>query len=89
MTTRRRDVFVIMPFSDTASCTESEWTEIFEQVFRPAIDACGYTCERASPGTGSLIASIVERLNTARTSGTVGDWLATTDSTRTADVLPA
>ena len=66
MMAQPRDVFVIMPFSATSGCTEAEWTEVFEQVFRPAIEACGYSCERAAPKTGSLIASIVERLKTAR-----------------------
>jgi len=26
----KKDVFVIMPFSATASCAEGDWTEIFE-----------------------------------------------------------
>lgn len=63
---RKKDVFVIMPFSATATCTEAQWTEIFENVFQPAITACGYSCERAVPSTGSLIASIIDRLKTAR-----------------------
>ena len=58
-----KDVFVIMPFSATKSCSEAEWTEVFEQVFRPSVEAVGYSCERAAPKTGSLIASIVERLS--------------------------
>lgn len=61
-----KNVFVIMPFSDTASCSESEWTDIFENVFRPACEACEYSCERALPKTGSLISSIIESLKTAR-----------------------
>ena len=61
-----KDVFVIMPFSATKSHSQAKWTEIFEHVFCPAVEACGYTCERAAPKTGSLIASIVERLREAR-----------------------
>jgi hypothetical protein len=60
------DAFVIMPFSGTATCTEAEWTEIFENVFKPALSSCGYTCERAKPSVGNLITSIVNRLRTAR-----------------------
>ncbi len=59
----KRSVFVIMPFSATETCTEDQWTEIYEEVFRPAIEDCNYLCERAVPSTGSLIKSIVERLS--------------------------
>jgi len=57
-----KNIFVIMPFSSTASRKETEWTDIYERVFKPAITDCGYSCERASPETGSLIKSIIERL---------------------------
>ncbi len=62
----KKVVFVIMPISSTQSCTETEWTEIYENVFKSAIEACGYTCERAIPQTGSLIGTIVERLRNTR-----------------------
>jgi len=62
----KRDVFVIMPVSGTSTCTRDEWTEIYDLVFRPAVEACGYTCDRAVPKTGNLIASIIDRLRTAR-----------------------
>lgn len=52
--------FVIMPFSRTRS--EDNWTEVFSEVFQPALTECGYTCTRAEVSTGSLITSIVERL---------------------------
>jgi hypothetical protein len=58
----RRDMFVIMPFSGTKSCTEEQWTDIFENVFSPAAEAAGLACSRARVATGSLIKSIVERL---------------------------
>ena len=51
-----------MPFSSTKTYAESEWTEIYENVFKPAVEDCGYSCERAMPGTGSLIKSIIEKL---------------------------
>lgn len=60
-----RDLFVIMPFSSTKSCTEEQWTEIFENVFSPAAEAGKLSCSRARPGTGSLIKSIIERLRTS------------------------
>lgn len=61
----KRDVFVIMPFSTTKSCSENEWTEIYEDVFQPAIENCGLQCGRAEVGTGNLIKSIIERLRNA------------------------
>jgi hypothetical protein len=61
-----KDLFVIMPFSSTATCTEEQWTEIYENVFKPAIVECGYSCERAKCKTGSLIKSIIEKLRNAR-----------------------
>ena len=61
----KKNAFVIMPFSSTDRCTEGEWTEIYEDVFKPAIEASGYTCERALPTTGNLIASIIESLKSS------------------------
>jgi hypothetical protein len=49
-----------MPFSPTSS--ERNWTEVFEGVFQPALERCGYSCARAETSRGSLIASIVEGL---------------------------
>jgi hypothetical protein len=61
-----KDAFVIMPFSSTASGTEPQWTEIFTDVFKPAFEECGYTCDRAKPMIGNLTESIVERLRNSR-----------------------
>lgn len=60
-----RDAFVVMPFSATASCSEGDWTDIFENIFQPALQEAGYTCERASPGIGAVPKSILERLRNA------------------------
>jgi len=57
-----KSIFVIMPFSSTNSHKEEEWTEIYEEIFKPAIEDCDYLCERAIPSTGSLIKSIIEKL---------------------------
>jgi hypothetical protein len=64
--TIRKDVFVIMPFSGTGKHTEEDWTEIYENIFKPAIEDCNFTCDRAIPKTGSLISSIIERLKTSK-----------------------
>jgi hypothetical protein len=61
-----KDVFVIMPFSATATCNEEQWTEVYENVFKPAIEECGYSCERAKSKTGSLMKSIIEKLRNSR-----------------------
>src|SRR6185503_906521 len=61
-----RDAFVIMPFSSTAACSAKQWTEIYENLFKPAVEECGYSCERAKSKTGSLIKSIIEKLRTSR-----------------------
>jgi hypothetical protein len=61
-----KDAFVIMPFSQTATCSKNEWTEIFDNVFRPAIEECGYSCERAKPMTGSLMGTITDKLRHAQ-----------------------
>lgn len=63
--TMNRDAFVVMPFSATPSCSESDWTDIFENIFHPALQEAGYTCERASPGIGAVPRSILERLRNA------------------------
>ena len=60
-----RTCFVIMPFSATDSCTEEQWTEIFEEVFKPCIEGAGldYECKRSQATRGNLIAAIVRDLN--------------------------
>ncbi|OPL14238.1 MAG: hypothetical protein AVO38_11960 [delta proteobacterium ML8_D] len=61
-----KNVFVIMPFSSTTSCTENEWLEVYENVFKPAIEECNYSCDRAAPQTGALIKSIIKELRSSR-----------------------
>jgi len=58
---------VIMPFSDTESCTEQKWTEIFEYIIKPAVEesGLGYDCERYSPERENIIKGILDELNTA------------------------
>jgi len=56
-----------MPFSNTASCTAEEWTSIFENVFKPAVEGAGldYQCRRSVATRGNIVASILEELNDA------------------------
>ena len=62
-----RTCFVIMPFLTTDTCTEEQWTEIFEDVFKPSIEGAGldYECRRSEATRGNLIAGIVRDLNDA------------------------
>ena len=62
-----RQCFVIMPFSTTASCTEEEWTDIFENAFKPAIEVEGldYDCRRSAATRGNLVAAIMRDLKDA------------------------
>lgn len=62
---QKRTIFVIMPFSSSKTCTETQWTETFELVFAPSFKRCGYNCVRAEISTGSLIKSIVTELRNA------------------------
>lgn len=63
----RKKCFVIMPVSRTNSCTEDEWTGIFEHMIKPAVTGSrlGFECERAKPRTGAFIKDILEGLNRA------------------------
>lgn len=56
--------YVIMPFSETASCTQEEWTRVFEDLIKPAVEEAGlgYVCRRSEATTGSIIRHIVEHL---------------------------
>jgi hypothetical protein len=53
-----------MPFSTTASCTEEEWTLVFETVFQPAIEGAGlnYECNRSTATRGNIVGAILEEL---------------------------
>jgi len=59
-----RTCFVIMPFSTTGSCSEDEWTLLFEALFKPAIEGAGldYECRRSVATRGNIVASILQEL---------------------------
>lgn len=64
---KKKLCFVIMPFSATKRCTTEEWTEIFENIHKPAINGSrlGYKCERSKIRTGAFIKDILMQLNQA------------------------
>jgi ActR/RegA family two-component response regulator len=63
----QKKCFVIMPFSETKTCTEKEWTEVFELIIKPAVKESGYDyrCERNSHKVGNIIKNIIVNLNSA------------------------
>lgn len=63
----KKKCFVIMPFSSTKSCTEEQWTDIFENTIKPAVEKSGfnYECFRASLVIGNIIKDILDNLNKA------------------------
>jgi hypothetical protein len=65
--TAKKLCYVIMPFSKTRSCSDEEWTEIFEEVIKPAVEGAGlrYECRRSEATTGSVIKGILEALDKA------------------------
>jgi hypothetical protein len=60
-----KDCFVIMPFSNSETHTEQEWTEIFEHFFKPAWNSFNIDCHRTNVPRGSITEDIIERLLTA------------------------
>jgi len=65
MTGQSRLCFVIMPFSATASCTKRQWTSLFENVLKPAVENADYACHRSTATRGNIIAAILENLRDA------------------------
>ena len=61
-----RTCFVIMPFSAAASCTEEEWTLIFEALLKPAVEGAGldYECRRSVATRAELLPLLTETVNT-------------------------
>lgn len=62
-----RTCFVIMPFSSTESCSEEEWTLIFEALFKPAVESAGldYECHRSVATRGNIVSLILQALDEA------------------------
>lgn len=61
----KKNCFVIMPYSTTDSCTEGEWTKIFKDLIKPAVEGSGfnYECYRSNLVHGSIIENILDNLN--------------------------
>ncbi len=59
--------FVIMPFSTSVSCRDVQWTDIFSNTIKPAVEEAGfgYACERSEALHGNIIEDILDRLNRA------------------------
>lgn len=63
----KRKCFVIMPFSKTKSCRAEDWTEIYANVIKPAVEGAGfnYECRRSDGLAGNIIEDILDQLNRA------------------------
>jgi len=61
---KSRLCYVIMPFSGTKSCSEDQWTRIFEDLIKPAVEGAGlgYECRRSEATRGNIIKAIVRSL---------------------------
>lgn len=59
-----RTCFVIMPFSTTESCSEDDWTLLFEALFKPTIEGADldFECRRSVATRGNIVASILQEL---------------------------
>ena len=63
----KRLCYVIMPFSKHVGIDETEWTDVYETIFKPAIEGSGfgYRCERSTITSGSFTKEIVENMKNA------------------------
>ena len=63
----KKKCYVIMPFSDLGGITEYQWTEIYTQLFKPAVEEArlGYICERSELRNGAFTKDIVQNLKHA------------------------
>jgi len=60
-----RTCYVIMPFSATSSCKTRQWTWIYKNIFKKAIESAGldYECKRSTATRGSIIKGIIKDLD--------------------------
>ena len=63
----QKKCFVIMPVSSSGSCTDKEWTYIFNSLIKPAVEESGidYECTLSQPVVGNIIEDILDKLNKA------------------------
>ena len=52
-----------MPFSESGTCTEADWNNIFQEVIKPAVEASSYECRRSTATRGNLIKAIIQDLD--------------------------
>jgi hypothetical protein len=55
--------YVIMPFSSTPKHKESEWTDIFQNFFRPILQSLRLDCHRSKALVGLVLRDIVESIH--------------------------
>jgi hypothetical protein len=54
-----------MPFSKTTSCDEEQWTFIYNNVLKLAVENAGldYVCQRSVATRGNIVGAIIRDLN--------------------------
>ncbi|MBD3229925.1 MAG: response regulator [Candidatus Lokiarchaeota archaeon] len=64
---KKKQCFVIMPFSETKSCSEDDWSFIFRNLIKKFIEESNlnYECNRADLPQGEIIRHILDNLNRA------------------------
>jgi CheY-like chemotaxis protein len=62
---QKKKCFVIMPMSDSKTCTAAEWGNIFNKIIKPAVEESGYNyeCTNIIPICGSVTNQIIDFLN--------------------------
>ena len=61
----QKTCYVIMPFSDSKSCSKEEWDNIFEKLFKPTFEHLGYQCSRSKASVGLVIKGILESIHSS------------------------
>ena len=61
---KKKNCFVIMPFSKTNKATENQWTQIFKNVIKKSVEESGYLyeCKRGKINIGNITEDIFDNL---------------------------
>jgi hypothetical protein len=57
--------YVLMPFSTTASHSQDEWTEIYDNFLKPTIESHGFSCARSQASVGMILKGIIDSIHTS------------------------
>lgn len=60
---KAKTCYAIMPFSFTATRTQEQWTDVFENLFKPTLESLGYQCTRSEASVGLILKGIIESIH--------------------------